>query len=111
MDRLWADGDGCISVQVLHECFVTATRKLARPLSADEAYELLQDLSAWRAHTPNAANVLAAVRIPRDNEVSLWDALVIRSASALGCETLRTQDLNDGQIIEGVAVQNPFRKS
>ena len=109
LERLWTEGHGCVSVQVLQECFVTVTRKLARPLDANEAYALLEDLAAWRVHAPNAEDVLAAVRLHRQHMSSLWDALIIQSASALGCVTLWTQDLNDGQVIAGVRVKNPFR--
>ncbi|MDA8198008.1 MAG: PIN domain-containing protein [Thermaerobacter sp.] len=109
MERLWLQGNGCVSVQVLQECFVTVTRKLVRPLDVDQAYALLEDLTAWRVHSPNAEDVLAAVRIHREHVISLWDALIVQSARALGCATLWTQDLNDGQVIEGVLVQNPLR--
>ncbi len=109
MERLWLHGNGCVSVQVLQECFVTVTRKLVRPLDVDQAYALLEDLAAWRVHAPRAEDVLAAVRIHREHVISLWDALIVQSACALGCATLWTQDLNDGQVIEGVLVQNPFR--
>lgn len=104
MERLWLQGNGCVSVQVLQECFVTVTRKLVV-----EAYALLEALTAWRVHSPKAADVLAAVRIHREYVISLWDALIVQSACALGCATLWTQGLNDGQVIEGVLVHNPFR--
>ena len=69
-ERLWLQGNGCISVQVLQECFVTVTRKLVRSLNVDQADALLEDLTAWRVHAPNAADVLAAVRIHREYVIS-----------------------------------------
>ena len=42
------------------------------------------------------------------NELSFWDALILAAASAAGCSTLYSEDLNAGQTILGVRVQNPF---
>jgi predicted nucleic acid-binding protein len=39
----------------------------------------------------------------------LWDALIVEAAARSGCERLFTEDLNDGQEIRGVLVENPFR--
>jgi len=46
--RLWETRDGCLSIQVLQEFYVTVTRKVARPLAADVAAEVVADLAAWR---------------------------------------------------------------
>jgi len=42
------------------------------------------------------------------NELSFWDALILAAASAAGCSILYSEDLNAGQTILGVRVQNPF---
>jgi len=42
------------------------------------------------------------------NALSFWDALIVAAASAAGCSTLYTEDLNNGQIILGVKVENPL---
>lgn len=42
------------------------------------------------------------------NALSFWDALIVAAAAAAGCPTLYTEDLNNGQIILGVKVQNPL---
>ena len=39
---------------------------------------------------------------------SFWDAMILRSAKELGCQTLHSEDLNPGQAYEGVQVRNPF---
>lgn len=53
--------------------------------------------------------VLAAIDLHRLRKLSFWDALVVRSAVAGGCGRLLTEDLLDGQVIDGVRVENPFR--
>lgn len=52
--------------------------------------------------------MLAAIDIAEQERLSFWDAMIIRSESALGCLALWTEDLNDGQHINGVRIKNPF---
>jgi predicted nucleic acid-binding protein len=105
---LWRSGDGCLSVQVLQEFFVNVTRKVPRPLDPEPAAAIIADLSRWRVHSPDAGDVLAAVDLHRRDGISFWDAMILRSASTLGCRTLYSEDLNHGQRYDGVQVRNPF---
>lgn len=105
---LWETGEGCLSIQVLQEFFVTVTRKVPRPLSADTAAQAVADLGRWRVHSPATTDVLAAIDLHRRESVSFWDAMVIHSAAVLGCSSLRSEDLNHGQRYGGVIVRNPF---
>jgi predicted nucleic acid-binding protein len=43
------------------------------------------------------------------NDISFWDSLIIVSAETAHCRYLYTEDLNDGQIIRNVRIQNPFK--
>lgn len=111
--RLWEESSGRLSVQVLQEFFVNATlrsgrRKLESPLDVQEAREVVEDFSRWGVHRPGAADVLAAIDIHRRVDISFWDAMIVHSASSQGCEVLLSEDLNDGQIYEGVRLENPF---
>jgi len=106
--RLWETGQGCLSVQVLQEFYVTITRKVAIPLNIDTASEIIRDLSFWKIHTPTAEDVLGAIDIQRHYLVSFWDAMVIHSAKSLGCELLWSEDLAHGQVYDTVQVENPF---
>jgi predicted nucleic acid-binding protein len=40
--------------------------------------------------------------------LSWWDALIVATASAADCEILFSEDLQHGQVIDSVTVQNPF---
>jgi predicted nucleic acid-binding protein len=42
------------------------------------------------------------------SQISFWDALLIAAAESANCTELITEDLNDGQIINGVKIRNPF---
>ena len=109
VEQLWAARDGCLSVQVLQEFFVTATRKIAKPLNAETAKEIVADYSRWHLHIPAADDVLAAIGIHQRTGISFWDAMIVRSAAEIGCEVLYSEDLNAGQEYSGVRVENPFQ--
>jgi predicted nucleic acid-binding protein len=87
---------------------VNATRKIAEPLDHDTAVGRLRALARWRVHAPRARDVIAAAELARTAQLSFWDSMVLRSAEALGCATLWSEDLHDGQRVGGVTVRNPF---
>ena len=102
-----ADIDGAVvSTQVVLEFFAVLTRKLGLTREvAEEATESLMDLEVVAT---DARLVREGLRISRDHDISHWDGMIIAAAAASGCEVLLTEDLNDGQVIEGVRVVNPF---
>lgn len=53
--------------------------------------------------------VLAGAATSQRYQISYWDAAILEAAKALGCETVLSEDLNDGQDYGGVRVENPFR--
>jgi predicted nucleic acid-binding protein len=108
---LWRSGVGCLSVQVLQEFFVTVTGKVPRPLSVTDAADRIREFSAWRVFVPGAQDVLAAIALQRDTNTRFWDAMILHAAVESGCETLWSEDLNDGQSVRGVRIRNPFAKT
>ncbi|SMB98301.1 Predicted nucleic acid-binding protein, contains PIN domain [Thermanaeromonas toyohensis ToBE] len=106
--ELWQSGNGCLSVQVLQEFYVTVTQKVRKPLSPETASRIIEYLSNWRVHTPDADDVLEAIRIHQRYAISFWDAMIIRSAEALDCRVVWSEDLNPGQYYGEVKVVNPF---
>jgi predicted nucleic acid-binding protein len=101
---------GALSVQVLQEFFVSAVTEIAQPLTPEEGRDRVTNLARWPTHEPNAADVVAAASISAQRQLSFWDAMIMRSASDLGCRSsLWTEDLNDRQVIEGVRIVNPFK--
>ncbi|MQL53657.1 PIN domain-containing protein [Desulfofundulus thermobenzoicus] len=105
---LWDNRCGCLSVQVLQEFYVTVTQKVDRLLAFEEASRIIANLAHWHVHAPLAADVLEAIKIQQRYRLSFWDAMIIRSAQALGCGILWTEDLNQGQVYEEIKVLNPF---
>jgi predicted nucleic acid-binding protein len=107
--RLGRERTGVLSVQVLQEFIVNATRKIAVPLSPGVARERVRVLARWRLHTPTAADVIAASEVAEQAQLSFWDAMIVRSAAQMNCSVLWTEDLNHGQLVSGVELRNPFR--
>ena len=107
-NELLAARDLALSVQVLQEFYVNVTRKVAKPITPESAADRLRSLSRWRVHSPLADDVIAATSWSTRYQLSFWDAMIVRSAAELRCDTLWTEDLSDGRLIEGVRLANPF---
>lgn len=105
---LWESGTGCLSVQVLQEFFVAVTRKVAEPLPVEDAADRVREFGAWTVFAPRTADVLRAIELHTQAKVAFWDAMIVHAAAELGCDVLWTEDLNDGQLIAGVRIRNPF---
>jgi predicted nucleic acid-binding protein len=108
LERLSKNGNGCLSVQILQEFFVTITRKVSLPLSIEEADARVRDLSTWKVFAPTSEDVLAAIAIHKQAKISFWDAMVVHAASELRCDLLWTEDLKADQVLRSVRVCNPF---
>ena len=111
LEGLWASEEGALSTQVLQEFYVVATRKVTRPLSRNEAREIVELYSAWPVVVTDPTLILAATRTEEEHQLSFWDALIVEAARIAGAKRLLTEDLQDGRVIEGVRVENPFRTS
>lgn len=88
---------------------MSTRRKIAQPLDHDSAVGRLRALGRWPLHVPRAKDVIAAAQRARTARLSFWDSMIVVSANALGCALLWSEDLNDGQQIDGVTIRNPFR--
>lgn len=108
MDLLWQSGDGRLSTQVLNEYYVTVARKLDPGMSIDEARADVRDLLAWRPLPVTGEVLTRAWSIEDRFGFSYWDALIVAGAQVLGCDRLLTEDLQDGQDLDGLVVVNPF---
>ena len=111
LSRWFPTGRMVISTQVLQELYVVLTRKLSPPLSSEDALDEVKKLDMGaRTVVVKPSMVFDAVRIHRENNISFWDALIVSSAVHGGCKVIFTEDLNHGQVIEGVRIENPFRE-
>jgi len=105
---LWEKENGILSVQVLQEFYVNVTRKISRSLTPASARGVIQNYLAWHVETNEPSTVLLASEIGERNLLSFWDALIVASASKAGADRILSEDLNHGQVIEGILIENPF---
>jgi predicted nucleic acid-binding protein len=104
--RLRLNGSGVISTQVLEEYCNVGLRKLRLDIAhlrlqirSHEQFEVVQV-------TP--AIIHAALDLHQTRSISFYEALILQAAITSGCDTLYREDLNAGQIINGVKIVNPF---
>lgn len=107
--QLWDERTGAVSPQVLQEFYVNVTRKIAAPLSKPLARAVVDSYVAWCVDT-TPAEISAAFRIEDEAGIGFWDALILAAARKAGAARLLTEDLNAGQVIAGVTVENPFAR-
>lgn len=102
-------GPDCVlSAQVLGEFYVIVTRKLASALTAEAAAEQVTALSRGRVVKLDEHLLRRAIDLSRTARLSYWDALILAAAASSGCERILTEDLQHGQTIAGVRIENPF---
>jgi predicted nucleic acid-binding protein len=101
-------GELVLSTQILGEFYVTVTRKLAEPMPEAKAVEALDRLALLPVVNIDTVLVKRAVQISRSARLSYWDGLVVAAAAHSGCGRLLSEDLNDGQDIDSVRIENPL---
>lgn len=106
--ELWERQRGIISTQVLQEFYVTVTRKIPKPITPGRARAIIRAYGQWKLETNALETILRASEIQHRHRLSFWDALIIVAGMRSGAEILLTEDLNHGQVIEGIRVCNPF---
>jgi predicted nucleic acid-binding protein len=106
MDR----DDGALSVQVLQEFYVQATRPTRLdPLPHEIAVGLIGTWTRFAVQELTLSILDAALEIKTSHGFSYWDSAIIAAARALGCGELYSEDMSHGREIEGILIVNPFR--
>lgn len=105
---VWDSGNGVLSTQVLQEFFVSATKRIQKPLDVITAKEIVSDLLSWDIVVNDGESILKAIDIHHRYHYSFWDSMIIQSAIKGSAVFLLSEDLSDGQIIKGVTIRNPF---
>lgn len=105
-----ADRELALSVQVLQEFYVQATRATRPdPLTHQQAVRLIESFRRFPVQDITSAIVMAALDTRRRFQLSYWDSTIIEASRAMGCAEVLSEDLKDGQDYAGVRVVNPFR--
>lgn len=102
-------GYGHISFQVIQEFFNVATKKFAAPMTLLSSKKYLDKIfMQFEVVYPDADYVKTGLDIAATTGFSLYDSLIISAAFKAGCDTLYTEDLQDGQKIQNLTIINPF---
>jgi predicted nucleic acid-binding protein len=104
--ELWRSRRGRVSFQILSEFFVNAVR--IHPAGREEARNEVRDLLAWSPVIIDASLTEETWLIQDRYKFSYWDAMVVAAAKKADCRFLLTEDLQDGQNLDGLEVVNPF---
>jgi predicted nucleic acid-binding protein len=107
LHELWSERTGVLSMQVLQEFYVNVTRKIPYPISKESARLVVSSYAIWCVDT-TAAEISTAFRIEDESQIGFWDALIVASALKSGAHRILSEDLNAGQTIAGVRIENPF---
>ena len=94
-------------MQVLQEFYVNVTRKIPHPISKESARLVVSSYAIWCVDT-TPAEISTAFRIEDESQIGFWDALIVASALKSGAIRILSEDLNAGQVIAGIRIENPF---
>ena len=103
---LYEEGLGVLSTQVLQEYCNVALKKLKLPAQYVRAQLDLYEQFEVAQVTP--AIIRAGLDLHQTRSVSFFDAIMLASAHASGCNVIWTEDMNAGEVIDGVCASNPF---
>jgi predicted nucleic acid-binding protein len=103
-------GDASISYQVVQETLHVVTRKMERPLTPRDAVDFMHRMlePLWRV-MPTPALFERALEVQDRYGYAFYDALIVAAALEAGCTRLYSEDLQDGQRIGALTIENPFR--
>ena len=100
--------EAVISTQVLQEFYVACTTKLK--VKAILVKGIMHGFENMEVVSIGTELMNDAIDTSIQYRMSFWDSLVIVSAESAKCQFLYTEDLNEGQIIRNVKIQNPMKQ-
>jgi predicted nucleic acid-binding protein len=98
--------DGVISTQVMQEFYVVATEKLQ--VDPVLAKRILQNFENFEVVIVTPRLIYDGIDFSMTNSLSFWDGLIVAAAHSAKCDLLWTEDLNPGQVIGEVRIENPL---
>lgn len=109
-NALLSERDLALSVQVLQEFYVQATRpSRPDPLSHEQAAGLIESFLRFPVQPIDVRVARAALASCARFRISYWDAAILEAARAMGCAVVLSEDLAHGHDYDGVRVEDPFR--
>jgi predicted nucleic acid-binding protein len=106
LHRLKLEEHGVVSTQVLQEYCNVAIRKLR--LSIDHVRNQLRSHEQFEVVQVTPAIIQAALDLHQTRSMAFYDAIILQAAITSGCDTLYSEDMHAGDIVNGVRIINPF---
>jgi len=111
--RAWGlidEGGLALSVQVLQEFYAQATRPGRDDrMSERDAADFIARWRRFPVQETTLALLDRGFELQRRHKFNFWDCMIVAAALAQGCDTLWTEDMQDGRIVEGMRIADPFR--
>lgn len=108
-NEILADRDLAVSVQVLQEFYVQATRaSRPDPITHEQAVGLVESFMRFPVVPITSELMRAAFATCQRFRTSYWDAAILEAGRTLGCDVVLSEDLGDGDDYAGIRVENPF---
>lgn len=96
-----------ISTQCLQEFYNVTANKLKQ-----DKLTIKKIIHNYSEHIPviqvTPSLIEHAIDISLKTQFTFWDSLILSAASYAKCNILYSEDLNDGQTVEGITIKNPF---
>ena len=109
LKTLEASGKGILSVQVLGEFFRAVTQRIPQKVLPSVAVRAIYAwLNSWPVLPTSVAAFEDAAAIALNYQLQIWDAVICASAKVNGIQALLSEDMQNGQLIAGVRIINPF---
>lgn len=100
-------GSAVISTQCLQEFYNVLANKMKQDkIQTKQIMHSLSENIPVVQVTPTL--IENGIDISINTQFSLWDSLMLSAASFAKCTVLYSEDMNDGQVVNGVKIQNPF---
>lgn len=97
-----------VSTQVLQELYVSLTKGKTPITTSEVAEQAVQETAKYSIVHIDPELVFSAIQAARKHKISFWDALIVCAAARADCDSVLSEDLNAGQLLEGVRIENPF---
>ncbi len=102
---------GIISYQIIQEFVNASLQKFSVSMEPEHCKSYIDNfLYPLCEIFPSSELFKEAIDIKRETGLSYFDSLIVISAIKGNCKILYTEDMNDGQVIRGIKISNPFHK-
>lgn len=103
-------GSLALSMQVLQEFYWQATKpQRSWAVSFEKAQALIDGWRRFPIQETTLALLNLGFAIQARHRFSFWDSMIVAAARAQGCDVLWSEDMDDGRIVDGMRIANPFR--